>query len=155
MLIFLNESDIDVLELLKEELEESYNVFNIEPQKNEQICKLCSTPGHDDDCSAERPYCHHCSESSPVSNVESNGWNTILVTDRVQSEQTTRCQLGRKNEKICRFESTKRNQYIFTFKRTELLTLMKLSLWHHDILELFIQTPLKCNKCRNIGHARN
>ena len=61
-------------------------------KKNEQICKLCCTPGHDHkDCSAEHPYCHHCSESSPVGNVESNGWNTILVTECVQSKQTTKC----------------------------------------------------------------
>ena len=35
--------------------------------------------------------------------------------------------------------------------------LIKLADWHHELLDLYvyIPTPLRCNRCQRIGHAKN
>lgn len=47
------------------------------------------------------------------------------------------------------------NRYIFTFERTTLPRLLKLAEWHHEIVELYIPTPIQCKKCYGLGHTKN
>lgn len=47
------------------------------------------------------------------------------------------------------------NRYILTFSRTKLPHLIKLADWHQEIVDLYIPTPLRCNKCQKFGHTKN
>ena len=49
--------------------------------------------------------------------------------------------------------ATHRN--ILTFNRTKLPSLIKLASWHHEIVEQYIPTPLRCVQCLRIGHTKN
>ena len=46
------------------------------------------------------------------------------------------------------------NRYILTFNRTELPRLIKITDWHHEIVNLYIPPPLKCMKCQRFGHLK-
>ena len=43
------------------------------------------------------------------------------------------------------------NRYILTFQRTKLPTLIKLTDWHHEIIEMYIPQPSRCQK---FGHYK-
>lgn len=47
------------------------------------------------------------------------------------------------------------NRYILTFNRVKLPSLIKLAGWAHEIVDLYIPTPLRCTKCQVLGHTKN
>ena len=46
------------------------------------------------------------------------------------------------------------NRYILTFNRSQLPTLIKLTDWHHEIVDLYVPPPRRCTKCHTFGHFR-
>ena len=46
------------------------------------------------------------------------------------------------------------NRYILTFNRTELPRIIKITDWHHEIIDLYIPTPIRCLKCQRYGHLK-
>lgn len=51
-------------------------------------------------------------------------------------------------------ELTETNRYILTFNRTELPRIIKITDWHHEIIDLYIPTPMRCLKCQRFGHLK-
>ena len=51
-------------------------------------------------------------------------------------------------------ELVKTHRHI-TFNRAKLPSLIKMAEWHHEIFELYIPAPLRCNKCNKLGHTKN
>ena len=45
------------------------------------------------------------------------------------------------------------HRYIFTFKRPELPSLVRITSWHHEIMYLFIPPPIRCNNCTTPGNG--
>ena len=45
-------------------------------------------------------------------------------------------------------------RFIFTFRRTELPPLLKITDWHHEIVDQFIPNPLRCINCQKFGHTK-
>ena len=46
------------------------------------------------------------------------------------------------------------DRYVMTFNRTKLPSLIKLTEWHHEIVEAYIPKPARCTKCQKFGHFR-
>ena len=46
------------------------------------------------------------------------------------------------------------NRYIITFNRTKLPPLLKLTEWHHEIVETYVPKPARCTRCQTFGHFR-
>lgn len=47
------------------------------------------------------------------------------------------------------------HRYVITFKKTKLPSLIKLADWHRELVDLYIPTPLRCNRCQKLGHTKN
>ena len=50
---------------------------------------------------------------------------------------------------------TDTHRYIITFNRSELPPLIKLTDWHHELVEQYVPTPLRCVNCQRLGHTKN
>lgn len=50
---------------------------------------------------------------------------------------------------------TDTHRYIITFNRPELPPLIKLTDWHHELIEYYIPTPMRCINCQRLGHTKN
>ena len=62
-----------------------------------------------------------------------------------------------KVERMKRFSEGKlsdTHRYIFTFNRSELPQLLKLTEWHYEILEEYIPPPTRCSNCQKFGHLK-
>ena len=46
------------------------------------------------------------------------------------------------------------HRYILTFNRTELPSLIRLTDWHHEPIDLYIPPPLRCNRCQRLSHTK-
>ena len=67
-----------------------------------------------------------------------------------------------KNQGVSKVERMKRridgalvdtHRYILTFNRTQLPSLIKLTDWHREIVEVYIPTPLRCVQCQRLGNT--
>ena len=46
------------------------------------------------------------------------------------------------------------HRYILMFNGTKLPPLIKLAEWHREIVDLYIPTPMRCNRCQRYNHAK-
>lgn len=46
------------------------------------------------------------------------------------------------------------HRYILTFNRTQLPQLVKLTDWHHELVQAYIPPPARCTKCQIFGHFK-
>jgi len=46
------------------------------------------------------------------------------------------------------------NRYILTFERCQLPSLIKLTDWHHEIVDQYIPQPTRCSRCQKFGHFK-
>ena len=68
-----------------------------------------------------------------------------------------------KEQRVTKMERMKRrvdgkllgtHRYILAFNRTKLPPLIKLAEWHREIVDLYIPTPMRCNRCQRYNHAK-
>lgn len=46
------------------------------------------------------------------------------------------------------------HRYIITFAGTRLPRVVTLADWHHEIVDLYIPTPMRCMRCQKLGHTK-
>ena len=46
------------------------------------------------------------------------------------------------------------NRLILTLNRTEVTKVVKLTDWHHEFVDIFIPTSLRCKKCHKFVHTK-
>ena len=49
---------------------------------------------------------------------------------------------------------TETHRYIITFNRSTLPPLLKVTDWHHELIELYIPLPMRCMKCFKTNHTK-
>ena len=46
------------------------------------------------------------------------------------------------------------HRYILTFSTPELPRTIKLADWHHELVDMYIPTPMQCTRCQKLGHTQ-
>ena len=45
------------------------------------------------------------------------------------------------------------HRYIITFAKPDLPQSIKVATWHHELIDVYIPKPMRCNKCQKLGHT--
>ena len=92
--------------------------------------------------------------------------NTIkgTVNSTAMSHSTPEQLMGRlSNQGVIKIERMKKwvegslvetNRYIITFNRDTLPRVIQVTSYHNEVIDLYIPTPLRCNKCQKFGHLK-
>ena len=46
------------------------------------------------------------------------------------------------------------HRYVITFDKPDLPQSIKIADWHHELVDLYIPTPMQCIKCQKLGHTQ-
>merc|ERR1712105_99475 len=46
------------------------------------------------------------------------------------------------------------HRHIITFDKPDLPQVIKLTDWHHELIDLFIPNPMRCMNCKRLGHTK-
>ena len=46
------------------------------------------------------------------------------------------------------------HRYIITFKKPDLPRSIRITKWHHELVDTYIPKPMRCSKCQRIGHTQ-
>ena len=46
------------------------------------------------------------------------------------------------------------NRYVLTFDRNELPRVIRITDWHHEVVDFYIPPPIRCTKCTCFGHLK-
>ena len=68
-----------------------------------------------------------------------------------------------KDQQVSKIERMKRrdngvlkdtHRHIITFNKPDLPQVIKITDWHHELIDLFIPNPMRCMNCKRLGHTK-
>ena len=102
----------------------------------------------------------------PVEVAEHKTLNTCkgtVYSETMSNSSLEELQDALKDQQVSKIERMKRrvngvlkdtHRHIITFNKPDLPQVIKITDWHHELIDLFIPNPMRCMNCKRLGHTK-
>ena len=102
----------------------------------------------------------------PVQVTEHKTLNTCkgtVYSETMSNSSLQELQDALKDQQVSKIERMKRrvngvlkdtHRHIITFNKPDLPQVIKLTDWHHELIDLYIPNPMRCMNCKRLGHTK-
>ena len=102
----------------------------------------------------------------PVEVAEHKTLNTCkgtVYSETMSNSSLEELQDALEDQQVSKVERMKRwvngvlkdtHRHIITFKKPDLPQVIKITDWHHELIDLFIPNPMRCMNCKRLGHTK-
>ena len=102
----------------------------------------------------------------PVEVAEHKTLNTCkgtVYSETMSNSSLEELQDALKDQQVSKVERMKRrvngvlkdtHRHIITFNKPDLPQVIKITDWHHELIDLFIPNPMRCMNCKRLGHTK-
>ena len=102
----------------------------------------------------------------PVEVTEHKTLNTCkgtVYSETMSNSSLEELQDALKDQQVSKIERMKRrvngvlkdtHRHIITFNKPDLPQVIKITDWHHELIDLFIPNPMRCMNCKRLGHTK-
>ena len=160
----------------REDIDNKLNVVAVERDIHKQILKPASIKKQNKDTLLIEV--KSSAQGTKLKNVTNIANNAVVITEHkslnqskgtVYSEAMSNSSLDElydalKDQHVVKIERMKfkingtlkdSHRYVLTFDKPDIPDMIKLTEWHHELIELYIPKPLRCLNCQRLGHTKN